>query len=125
MATPSQLGVKFDALLKAINTKIAGKLGSTARAADSSKLEGRTLAQVKSDVVSDTLGGVNGRRGEMAFFKEEGTPMSFMAGEMLTKFRLASDDATIDTMKNETVSFADVYNNWQRISHSNNLQLEI
>ena len=122
MATPSQLAVKFDGILKAIRTKISSKLDATAQATDSAKLGGKTLAEVKSAVVQESLGTVNGRRGELPFFKEEGTPMSFVSGEVLLKFRMADNDDAINALKAETVSFADVYNTWQRISHGNNLQ---
>lgn len=120
MATPAQLAAKLGTLLTAIKTKLNGKLDATARAADSSKLEGFTLAQVQAKTVSETLIGVNGRRGEAAFFGQEGTPMALAGGELLNKMRMASDDSTIATLKTDMVSFADVFNNWLRISHGGN-----
>lgn len=122
MATPAQLGVKLSALLVAIKNKINGKLDSSARAADSSKLEGLSLAQVMAKTVTDNLGQVNGQKGEAAFFTQDGTPGAMSGAPMLTPIRFASDDAAITALKNETVTFASVFNTWQRISHNNTLQ---
>jgi len=122
MATPAQLAAKLSALLVSIKNKLNGKLDTGARAADSSKLEGLTLAQVMAKTVSDNLGQVNGRRGEAAFFTQDGTPGALSGAEMLTSIRFASDDATITSLKNEVVTFAQVFNTWQRISHSTTLQ---
>lgn len=117
MATPAQLAAKLSTLLVSIKNKINGKLDSGARAADSSKLEGLTLAQVMAKTVTDNLGQVNGRKGEAAFFTQDGTPGAMSGAEMLTSIRFASDDAAITALKNETVTFATVFNTWQRISH--------
>lgn len=119
MATPSQLSGKLDALLKSISTKLSTKLDLASRAADASKLEGLTLAQVGARTVTDTLAQVNGRRGEMAFFSQDGAPMALESGELVIQFRMAADDAAINTLKSATVSFEDIFNKWGRISHSN------
>lgn len=121
MGTTATLATKLDGLFKSISTKVNSKLDAGAKAADSSKLEALTLAQVGAKTVTDNLAQVNGRAGEMAFFKEDGTPMALVSGEMLIQVRMASDDATINAMKSATVSFADVFNRWGRISHSNQL----
>jgi hypothetical protein len=120
MATPSQLAVKFDGILKAIRTKISSKLDATAQAADAAMLGGKTLAQVQAAVVQENLGQINGRKGELPFFGEEGTPMSFVSGELLTKIRMAADDTAIANLKSSTVSFDTVYNKWSRFSHGTN-----
>lgn len=122
MATTATLATKLDGLFKSISAKVNSKLDSGAKAADTSKLEGKTLAQVGAQTVTDQLAQVNGRKGEMAFFKEDGTPMALVSGEMLIQVRMASDDATINSLKSSTVSFADVFNKWLRISHSNQLK---
>jgi len=122
MATTATLATKFDGLLKGIGAKVSGKLDAGAKASDSSKLEGNTLAQVGAKTVTEQLAQVNGRKGEMAFFKEDGTPMALESAEMLVQVRMAADDATINTLKSATVSFADVFNKWNRISHSNQLK---
>lgn len=121
MGTPTQLSGKMDTLFKAIKTKVATKLDAAAKAADSAKLEGKTLAQVKAQTVTENLGHVNGRRGELAFFNQDGSPMALEGGEMLTQLRMASDDATLTTLKSATVSFSDIFNKWGRISHSSQL----
>lgn len=121
MATPTQLSGKLDTLFKSISTKISSKLDLSSRATDSSKLEGKTLAQVGSSTVTDALAQVNGRKGEMAFFNQDGTPMALEGGEMVIQLRMASDDAAINTLKSATVSFQDIFNKWGRISHSNQL----
>ncbi|MNU34245.1 hypothetical protein D3C71_228210 [compost metagenome] len=120
MATPAQLAAKLGTLLTAIKTKLNGKLDATARAADSSKLEGLTLAQVQAKTVSDNLGQVNGRRGESAFFSQEGTPGALVGAEMLNSIRMASDDAAITALKSGTVSFSEIFTKWSRISHGTN-----
>lgn len=121
MATPTQLSNKLGTILTAIGNKVASKLPVAGTAADSSKLEGKTLAQVQSAIVTENLGGVNGRRGELAFFSQDGTAMALEGAEMLSQIRMASDDATINSLKSATISFADVFNKWKRISHSNQL----
>lgn len=121
MATPTQLSAKFAAIFTGISNKVASKLNVTGKAADTAKLEGKTLAQVLAATVTENLGHVNGRRGELAFFSQDGSAMAFESGEMLSQLRMASDDATINTLKSATISFADVFNKWGRISHSNQL----
>jgi hypothetical protein len=120
MATPAQLAAKLSTLLVSIKNKINGKLDSGARAADSSKLEGLTLAQVMAKTVTDNLAQVNGRRGESAFFSQDGTPGALVGAEMLTSMRMASDDTAIANLKSGTVSFSDVFTKWSRISHGTN-----
>lgn len=120
MATPAQLGVKLSALLVSIKNKINGKLDTGARAADSSKLEGLTLSQVMDKTITDNLSQVNGRRGEVAFFNQDGTPGALIGAEMLTSVRMASDDTAIANLKSGAVSFSDVFNKWTRISHGSN-----
>ncbi|MNO12954.1 hypothetical protein D3C76_25740 [compost metagenome] len=121
MATPAQLSAKLSALLVAIKNTINKKLDATARAADSSKLEGLTLAQVGAKVLNEDLGHVNGRKGEVAFFSQDGTPGALIGAEMLTTLRMAGDQAALDALKSSTVSFADIFNKWTRISHGANL----
>lgn len=120
MATPAQLSAKLSALLISIRNKINGKLDAGARAADSSKLEGLTAAQVAAKTVNENLGQVNGRKGEVAFFTQEGTPGAMAGGEMLSTISMADTDPAIAALKSSTVSFADVYNKWTRISHGAN-----
>lgn len=86
------------------------------------RLEGKTLAQVQQAVIDENLLHVNGRRGELAFFTEEGTPMALSGGELVVNLRVGEDDATINALKSSTVAFADIYDKWQRISHSNTLK---
>ncbi|MNZ25640.1 hypothetical protein D3C78_428100 [compost metagenome] len=120
MATPTALSAKLSALLIAIRNKINGKLDVTAKAADSTKLEGSTLAQVSAKTVNENLAHVNGRKGELPFFTADGTPMALGGAELLTSLRMASDDTTINSLKASSVSFATIFNKWPRISHGSN-----
>lgn len=58
--TPAGAQAKVDAAVLSLTALIDGKLGKTEQAADSAKLEGKTLAQVITDAqaaVSDDIGG--------------------------------------------------------------------
>ncbi|MNI42083.1 hypothetical protein D3C73_963560 [compost metagenome] len=48
--------------------------------------------------------------------------MALESGEMLVPFRMADNDADINALKSASVSFADIFNKWGRISHSSQLK---
>lgn len=121
MATPNQLSTRANALFVAIRNKIASKLDASATAVNSLKLEGKTLSQVRAEVISEELGQINGRKGDNVFFGEEGSPMSLVGGELLTKVRMGSTDIAIDKFKSTTQSFQEVFDTWLRTSHNTSL----
>lgn len=86
------------------------KLGKTETAADSAKLEGKTLDEI--------AGSSQGPVGYVPFIGKENTNLAFAPAELMTKFRMASTDAQLTTLKSSTQSFADVFNKWKRISHN-------
>lgn len=121
MATPTQLSARANALFVAIRNKISSKLDASATAVNSLKLEGKTLSQVRAEVISEELGQINGRKGDAVFFSEEGTPMSLVGGELLIKVRMGSTDVAIDGFKSTTQSFQEVFDTWLRTSHNTSL----
>lgn len=121
MATPNQLSTRANALFVAIRNKIASKLDASATAVNSLKLEGKTLSQVRAEVISEELGQINGRKGDNVFFGEEGSPMSLVGGELLIKVRMGSTDVAIDGFKSTTQSFQEVFDTWLRTSHNTSL----
>ena len=110
MASSSQLSAKFAALLVAIAGKINGKLDAGAKAADSALLDGKNITQVGAAAIAANLGGVNGRKGELPFFTQDGVPMALGSAELLTQLRMANDDTTIANLKSASVSFCDIFN---------------
>ena len=121
MASSSQLSAKFAALLVAIAGKINGKLDAGAKAADSALLDGKNITQVGAAAIAANLVGVNGRKGELPFFTQDGVPMALGSAELLTQLRMANDDTTIANLKSASVSFSEIFNKWKRISHGSNL----
>ncbi len=121
MATPTQLSARANALFVAIRNKISSKLDATATAVNSLKLEGKTLSQVRKEVISEELGQINGRKGDTVFFGEEGTPMSLVGGELLTKVRMAATDTAITNLKSTEQSFQEIFDTWLRTSHNTTL----
>lgn len=124
MATILQLSAKVDTLLNAISNKLSKKLNATAQAIDSAKVAGLTVQQLVDQAVTKAmseLAHVNGRPGEALFFSQEGVPMAIVPGELLAKVRMASTQASLDTLKSSSVSFSTVFDKWKRISHANNL----
>lgn len=121
MASISALSLKLDTLLKRIHSTFTGKLDVDAQAADSALLEGKTAAEVRADVISTDLATVNGLSGEFPMFHQNGVPMALKPTSLLRRIRLASDTAAIDNLKNTSVSFATIFNEWTRISHAGGL----
>lgn len=117
MASISALSSKLDTLLKRLHSTFTGKLDVDAQAADSALLEGKTAAEVRADVISNELATINGRPGEVAVFEQEGVAMSFKAMQLFKTVRIAATTAEADSLKAATISFADVFDKWKRISH--------
>lgn len=121
MTALTELKLKLNQFSTAILTKVNGKLGKTEQAADSAKVGGKTPQQVVDQAVAAVdakLDRVNGRVGQLPFFAEDGTPMAFIASEMMLQCRMGDNDTDIAALKATTVSFADVFNKWDRISHN-------
>ena len=124
MTAITELKLKLHQFSDSILAKINGKLGKTEQATDSAKVGGKTSQQVIDQAVAAVdakLDRVNGRVGQLPFFSEDGTPMAFAPSEMMLQCRMGDNDTDINALKSTTVSFADVFNKWDRISHNSTL----
>lgn len=100
------------ALTIAIRDALTTKLGKTERAADSSKLEGKTFGEHTAST--------QGLSGEVLFVDKDNVSMSYKPTALLTEFRKAPSDAEITRMKSNVQLMSDVFVNWKRVSHGTN-----
>ena len=104
-----ELSDSFIGFSDTIKTKLLGKLGKTEQAADSAKLGGKTFNELGASS--------QGLVGQLPFIGKDNVSVSFAPAELLTKFRMGTNDAQIATLKTNVQSMADVFSKWDRISH--------
>ncbi|MNP89158.1 hypothetical protein D3C85_15610 [compost metagenome] len=124
MGKIADLTAKFQALLVKINARVASKLDATATAVNSSKLESKSLTEVRALASNDALNqiaidqsAIVGQYGEIAVFDETGVPMALRGETMMKTINLIASDSELNTVKAAMVPFSEVFNKWRRTSH--------